>query len=328
LALLKRSGAYAQLLRDWPPAKDGTLAAWTANVREMGGIWRQGLLGFDGLSEGWQIVCQSFELPLTEARDHPALCEALMKIVATADEACEGAGATEDQAASEYNPIQDVGADYLIERGTLCFWIDPSRLRVQPRMHTPQNGLTERSLSRYVSLCDASEVTPHWHFSPFLQSDSMNLLLIPWPFEILVNQFHETADAAARLPKDFGFFTFANDSEGRPDDLTELVEGLHAEARRKLGRIDGVVLPELSITDEQFTALRQSLPQECFLIGGVGRGRGPRRAPGNEPGKTLISTAGRRSLEETPPMEAGREPSYPIRLGRCPFTVPRMVGIH
>ena len=74
------------------------------------------------------------------------------------------------------------------------------------------------------------------------------------------------------MPKDFGFFAFSYDSEGRHDNLTELVEALHAEAKRKLGRIDGVVLPELSITDEQFNALRQCLPQECFLIAGVGRG--------------------------------------------------------
>ena len=65
-------------------------------------------------------------------------------------------------------------------------------------MHTPQNGLTERSLSLHLSLCEASEVTPQWQSSPFLQGDSMNLLLIPWPFEVLVNQFRETADTGAR----------------------------------------------------------------------------------------------------------------------------------
>ncbi|MGO4883252.1 MAG: hypothetical protein ACLP59_20890 [Bryobacteraceae bacterium] len=100
----------------------------------------------------------------------------------------------------------------------------------------------------------------------------MNLLLIPWPFEVLVNQFRETADIAAGLPADFGFFTFTHNSESRPEELSSLVEALHAEATRKLGKIDGVILPELSITDEQFNAVRQSLPQDCFLIAGVGHG--------------------------------------------------------
>jgi len=230
LALLKRTGAYAQILRDWPPpsTEDDPLWAWTDEVRKLGKRWRQDWLPFSGLDGEWQIVRQSFDLSLSEARNRRALCEALMKLVATADEACEGVGAPIDQAVSEYDPIQDLGADYLIERGTLCSEeINPSRLRVLPRMHTPQNGLTERSLSPHLSLCEASEVTPQWHFSPFLESDSMNLLLIPWPFEVLVDQFRETADAAARLPKDFGFFTFASDSEGRSENLTALVEALY-----------------------------------------------------------------------------------------------------
>jgi hypothetical protein len=96
----------------------------------------------------------------------------------------------------------------------------------------------------------------------------MNLLLIPWPFEVLANQFHETADTVTRLPKDLGFFTFTDGSQA---DLAERVQAVHAEAKRKLGRIDGVVLPELSITGEQFRALRDSLPQACFLVAGVGR---------------------------------------------------------
>ncbi|MGA2741298.1 MAG: hypothetical protein ABSG65_28150 [Bryobacteraceae bacterium] len=107
----------------------------------------------------------------------------------------------------------------------------------------------------------------------------MNLLLIPWPFEVRVDQFRETADSAPRLPKGYGFFTYTDDPS---DDLTERVESLHAEAKRKLGRIDGVVLPELSITDEQFSALRTTLPPECFLIAGVGGRETPGQRATNE----------------------------------------------
>jgi hypothetical protein len=268
LALLKRSGAYAQLLRDWPPSKDRTLSIWAARVRKLGEKWQRSQPKDypDDLEGEWQVVCQSFAIPLKELREQRALCEALMKLVAVADEACEGVGAPKDQA-REDDPLQDLGADLLAEYGTLCLEIDPSRLRVLSRMHTPQNGLTERSLSLYLSLCEASEVTPQWQASPFIQNDSMNLLLIPWPFEVLVNQFRKTAGATARLPKGFGFFTFTDDS---PEDLTERVQALHTEAKRRLGRIEGVVLPELSITDEQFRALRESLPQDCFLVAGVG----------------------------------------------------------
>jgi len=272
LALLRRTGAYAQLLRDWPPdpARDGDFKTWTAKVRELGAKWRKDVDEIGGLKDlaaEWQVICQSFALPLSKTADQRALCEALMTIAAVSDESCEGVGAPKDQAAGEYDPIQDLGADFLAESGTLCSWIDPSRLRVLPRMHTPQNGLTERSLSHYLCLCDASEVTPQWLSNSFLQADSINLLLIPWPFEVPVSQFRETADATDRLPKGSGFFTFSDDS---PQNLKERVETLHVEAKRKLGRIDGVVLPELSITNDQFRALRKSLPEECLLIAGVG----------------------------------------------------------
>ena len=288
LALLKRTGAYAQLLRDWPPEprQDDALDAWTGSVRTLGGKWRKGLqtLGSfnNALAGEWQTVCQSFEVPLNKTRDRRALCEALMKLVAVADEACDGVGAPRDQAVDQSDHFLDSAYGFLTELGTLCVNIDRSRLRVLPRMHTPQNGLTERSLSLHLSLCDASEVTPRWQSSPFLQSDSMNLLLIPWPFEVLVDQFHETADAAARLPKDFGFFTFTHDPQIQPENLTAFVEALHAEGKRKLGRIDGVVLPELSITDEQFRALRKGLPPECFLVAGVGRSETNGRRGTNE----------------------------------------------
>lgn len=190
-----------------------------------------------------------------------------MKLVAVADEACEGVGAPRDQTADQSDRFLDSGYGLLTELGTLSAEIDRSRLRVLPRMHTPQNGLTERSLSLHLPLCDASEVTPQWLSNAFLQSDSINLLLIPWPFEVRVSQFRETTSADIRVPKGFGFFTFTDDS---PEDLTERVQALHARATRKLGRIDGVVLPELSITGQQFGDLRASLPPECFIVAGVG----------------------------------------------------------
>jgi hypothetical protein len=190
-----------------------------------------------------------------------------MKLVAVADEASEGVGAPEDT--GEDDAFLKFTRAFLSDDATLGMQIDHARVRVLPRMHTPQNGLTERSLSLYLSMCDAGEVTPRWLSTPFPQHDAINLLLVPWPNEVLVSQFRDVTDAAmTELPDGFGFFTY---DILRSDDLVALVGSLHAEAKRKLGRIDGVVLPELSITDEQFLALRNNLPRECFLVAGVGR---------------------------------------------------------
>src|SRR5580658_4672868 len=74
LALLKRTRAYAQLLRNWPPnpANDDALKAWSDKVRELGMRWRRFLQSggpFDDLAGEWQTICQSFELPLAHTRE-------------------------------------------------------------------------------------------------------------------------------------------------------------------------------------------------------------------------------------------------------------------
>jgi len=71
LALLKHSGAYAQLLQDWPPGRSEgrTLGVWTSEARELGKQWRSTWLAgkeFDGLSAEWRLLCQSLDNPLTE----------------------------------------------------------------------------------------------------------------------------------------------------------------------------------------------------------------------------------------------------------------------
>jgi len=169
LALLKRTGGYVQLLRDWPAASGRTLDSWTAEVRELGMKWRLDWSGFRALANEWQIVCNSFGLTLGQVSGEAKLCLALMTIAVVADEAFKGVVAPIDQVA-DVDDMLDEGSVCLTQSGTLCIHIDPSRLRVLPRMHTPQNGLTERSLSRYLSLCDASEVTPQWQFSQRLAS--------------------------------------------------------------------------------------------------------------------------------------------------------------
>jgi hypothetical protein len=274
LALLKRTGAYAQLLQDWPPEriKEDALGTWVSNARGLGEKWRrmwQSGESFDDLADEWQLLCRSFALPVREVRNDRALCEALMKLTAVADEASEGVGAPKAQEADEDDRLLGISSDLLTLLGTLCNEIDSSRLRVLPRMHTPQSGQTHRSLSLYLSLCDSGEVTPRWLSTSFLQHDSINLLLIPWPLEVLVRQFREASDSATQLPENFGFFTY-DFLEGDEDPIAR-VESLHREADRRLGRIDGVILPELAVTDRQFQVLRDKLPQECFLVAGVGR---------------------------------------------------------
>ncbi len=236
---------------------------------------------FTDLDTEWQEVLESFDLPLNQVSWQSPLCEALIRLIAVADEASESVGAPllEDEDAADR--FFKVAMANLQSIDTLCDEIDGTRLRVLPRMHTPQSGLTERSLSLYLSLLDPCEVVPKWQPSAFVERESFNVLLVPWPFEVLVKQFRDVTDSVSiQLPVDFGFFTFDIETG---EKFTESVMALYAEATRKLGRVDGIVLPEMAISMEQFRALQAVLPQDCFIVSGVGN-----RAAGEERGANEV----------------------------------------
>jgi hypothetical protein len=286
LSVLKRTGAYMPLLSDWPPRprRSDALSAWARKARKLGKKWRQSWnagTNFTQLSGEWDILCAAFDVPVDEIIGQPPICEALIRIVAAADEASESVGAplNEDDILAG-DVFLSTAEAHLMAFGTVCSEVDQTRLRTLPRMHTPQSGLTDRSLSLYLSLVDSCEVTPEWLSSPFIQKESFNLLLVPWPFEVLVKQFRDVTDSAeSLLPDEFGFFTY--DVESDPDPV-DIVKSLYEEAARKLGRVDGVVFPETALTIEQFRAIRVDLPQDCFLVAGVGHGASGRARGANE----------------------------------------------
>jgi hypothetical protein len=194
ISLFRRTGAYSTLFQDWPPGDkvEDALDQWAERIRELAKEWRaawsQNRL-FDQLETEWQLLAGSFsELVDSLSKNHD-LCVAIMKLIAVADEASEGVGTPIADTTDEDDRFLAEISSFLTRDNTLCDEIDSSRLRVLPRMHTPQNGLTERSLSFYLSLCDPVEVVPRWLPTPFIQEDSLNLLMVPWPFEVIVSEF-------------------------------------------------------------------------------------------------------------------------------------------
>jgi hypothetical protein len=119
--------------------------------------------------------------------------EACLQILAAADEASAGVGVLDPE-----NPADEFGQKAMgllaIDRSatTLCVEIDPSRALVLPKMHTPQVGMSIRSLSHHLAYCDAGEVCPRWDTAPkALGARSLVLLVLPWPLEVLPRQFRE-----------------------------------------------------------------------------------------------------------------------------------------
>ncbi len=249
----------------------GALEKWTSGVRGLGEKWRTACRQqhpFKELDAEWQLVCKAFGLLLHSVNQNRSLLVALMKLVAVADEASESVGAPLGREAGADDYFLAVASKLLEDTGSLCRETHWSRVRVLPRMHTPQNGPTDRSFSFYLSLCDSLEVIPQWLSTQFIQRDSFNLLMVPWPMEVLVRQFRDVTDLAPeQLPEDFGFFTydFAN-AEGA---LLELIQALYEEARRKLGRVDGVILPELGPVRRRLSAAPTkygSLSRRCRTL--------------------------------------------------------------
>jgi hypothetical protein len=104
---------------------------------------------------------------------------------------------------------------------SLCIEIDESVAIVLPKRRTPEPGLTIRSLSHYLALVQASEVRAKW-VRPFMGASDrprrLNLLVVPWPFELSPNQFRSVRFAGeqmSNMPSCYGFFTV----DQRPDRL-------------------------------------------------------------------------------------------------------------
>lgn len=297
-ALLHKSGAYSYVLESWPPDYKGE--NWAAFASRIGQQWRRGMAGNvpappAEIEEWWQTLAGA--APVCEIHDlraRPDVCDALVRMCAVADEACWGFGIPESEQLKQArgNLNEDLTVTrYLARRvrqillrgdsrsgaqtpgagSTLCLYIHPSRLRVLPKLHIPQNGFNIRSLSRNLSLCTADEIRPVWNLIARQPGEeSMNLLLVPWPAEVRPSQFAAASDPSPVIASRASLhrsFTWKPD-----EDLAAVpdIEALLVEASRVVGPVAGVVLPELSLTRSQYPLIwRQLLTRDCFLIAGL-----------------------------------------------------------
>ena len=293
LYVLQKSGAYCQVLSDWPPDRKlrnkESLQAWAKDVTKEGLNWRLGYTKRKPFSKliqlRWQQIREGFPVPIEDLHleSHLGLCQALLELCAIADEACEGVGSPlqEEWPASALREFLFLRmAAYKLqeeERGaTLCDEIDASRVRVLPKMHTPQKGLNARSLSLFLAIHEGAEVTPQWVQAARADEDNptINLLLVPWPLRVVPSQFLESQPVAHEMAnmseEDFGYFCFAAD--GDEPDFAERIGLLLEEATQEVGPIDMVVFPELALTEKQFTAVTKRLAKSNVLVlAGVGR---------------------------------------------------------
>src|ERR1035441_8028224 len=82
LALLKRTGAYSMVLRNWSPVHGGSaesVETWNSIIVDLGRKWRTGWNSFDGMSHEWRLLCDSFPRPLKDLSSDSTLSQVVMK---------------------------------------------------------------------------------------------------------------------------------------------------------------------------------------------------------------------------------------------------------
>ena len=293
---LHRASAYARVLTNWPPPLYRKHPErWANDARTVSQEWLQAIYDESPLPPAtgklWKTIESGLDLPLSSiSKPRSPVGRILLELLAIADEACSPLIETPEWSAAEFRgkgmgPAMaarrfDSEAKGILQsngRRSLCKEIHPSRLRVLPKFRTPQRGLTVRSLSLYAGLAEASELDSRFFNNRQVREGlTLNLLVIPWPFEVRPAQFRSSdalPDEMANMPEDFGFFTFDGAPAGR--GFFSAISSLLKKAEKECGKISMVVLPELALSDAEAAQLCRLLEEhECGLVAGVGKSGG------------------------------------------------------
>jgi predicted amidohydrolase len=235
--------------------------------------------------------------------------EALITLHAIADEACSGwgirnIGYKQDEhnqwiPDKEWKGIKSKAQKYaerlLDEDGTLAT-INNQRCRVLPKRHTPDVGITLRSLSANLAY-HRSSVDVKWNVSPDsprnplidrmnIEKDKMlSILLLPWPLKVCALDFQalDSQEDAKNIPikmsEKYGFFCYSPEAEykekkereKKEDDFEKYLEYALQTARQETKAVDIVVLPEGALTKSKrkwFESILQKF-QVSFYVAGV-----------------------------------------------------------
>jgi hypothetical protein len=292
-ALLLKSGAYVHAISGWQ--RSTSLESWIKDLRAISSDWRTRPNEPPQVIRDWHAtLVKNQNQPISNICSNPELCNSLLSLSAAADEACVGVGCTLlSLGSSTPTPSMLVEASKRLAEttltygvSTLCKEIHPTTVRLLPKLHTPQSGITIRSLSHNLALCPAGDVKAKWaERLPIERRYCLNLLLAPWPLDVSPAHFEIVPKPRCELqdmPDEFGFFEYNPPAEKPRSGLRKLLPGeqestlinrldlLLQNARKIVRKIDGVVFPELALTVDQYEQIGKGLmAEEIFLIGGV-----------------------------------------------------------
>lgn len=262
-SLLQRSGAYTAIVQKRIAAED-----WVQEIRDVAAEWRTMFKTSvpERVSEWWALVRKRRRCLIDEIVDDDALVTALLRLACTADEASEGVGIISDVGEDD-RTFESTWLDALdnSENRTCCIEISPDRVVVLPKLHTPRNGITLRSLTHNVALYHPGEVVPQWNnFPSFEDHDGLRLLLLPWPLELKSDCIYAASGTNILMAEEFGFFTCDTRQDQRPI-LGDVQKALAAAERS--GPVDAIVFPEGCLLGDEYIQISRATKK--FVIGGV-----------------------------------------------------------
>jgi hypothetical protein len=292
--VLERSEAYRFALSpprgaQWPPAR---LPGWPDAVVDAARGWTAWLENQtpaipDLVAEEWDVLREGAGIPLERLTDAAQwrVCEALLTLHAIADEACAGLGVALEASDGVGLVYRARGRELLARTGSLAR-IPTHFVRVLPRLRTPPNGTSLRSLARYASV-HGPGVDVRWHKvlgrRPGVKAHDKGVkrLLLPWPLRVRESDFRPLEGSVQSLAHEpFGFFEFAP-SEGLDFDL---VDRTLVAANDEAGQVNVVVLPESAVDHSEIDELEALLSHHGVigLMTGVRqRAQQPGQFPGN-----------------------------------------------
>jgi hypothetical protein len=281
--LLRHSGGYIRAVNSWPPSDSPD--SWCRHIRTLADQWRHAAVDDaaavpNQVQDWWDAIVTARDTALDRLCDDDceSVCKLLLEILAVADEASAGVGLPKPNDKFEKRALTDLAitsSDPGGQNATLCRDISRSRFTVLPKLHTPQTGITIRSLSHHLALCPGSDVSVRWEtsLSSEFTNQTFNLLLFPWPFEVEPSQFRPAANSKGlgNLAAGYCFFEYSPSTENPAEPAASAL----GKAESRTQPIDCMVLPELAVDRPQYEALRTRVfkgRENLSLISGVADG--------------------------------------------------------
>ena len=295
-SVLRRNGAYVhsvtqvtdetlglpvKLSADWPKTASTIGESWRNAVavtfkEEVGAgkrSFRSALTEVrvpDEVQQAWSdFLKSSSEISILQSHRDRELSHALLRLVAYADEASVGIGLP--SAHSVGDSFMSAASAFLEFAGGLsfCCTVDVQKARVLAKKHTPQQGLTLRSMTHHLSLCMPWEVDARWFEGNDRADDVLNLLLLPWPLQVDSKKFAlMNASGNGGGGPGHRYFKYTGGS-GKGDFATDLNSAIDS-AEKRVSRLHAVVFPELALTTAEWD-VAQGIAQErsVMLIAGI-----------------------------------------------------------